>query len=618
MPTVQFSNGHTVQFSTMPTQQQIESFAQQQGWVQAKQQSPFNPNTPNSQFTQPTQSTTKMDYSNAPGTNVSSHIFSGTKDALNTMFVKPEQRLIAEAGTRIAQVGVQTANEFKNTGYDTPIDTGNPQRQSRSGTKPLPLNAPKPIANTSNSEMNINNPQHQFGVTVQPQQQGMAGVKQIGEQALNAVDAIGNVALAEAVLPIAINKATPMVKSGLNIAKNIADKTVGKQALARDLANIEAKATAKASGTNRGFMGIKGKALSDVLATPEKDVAKLNPTERSAWFENKQTEINTKSSQVSQQIKTNLQKSADVAAKNDEVLQRQLQTTARDKVIELRPKIVKSMGQQSKIYRGLIDEEMAGKENIPVSVNDLKTHIDTKYGDNPGLAQAIKDRLGLTEEVAKTLKKGELPTIQTKEPTKTLGELYNQTKSLKQDISSGAKAGSKTFTPEDKLTDDAISTLTEFMKKNGVDFSEANKFWAKYAPVRNQLVSEAKPFLQTGTQTKTFAQTLVRVAKGTDVNNENFINEVENLVKKPITKESKAIIQKLNANEKSALAQEVQAETAKMENKLATEQATKQLSNKQYEVERQARTRSIIKKILYTAGGLGIDKIVKKYTGIGF
>lgn len=194
--------------------------AQSKGFGGFVSQSSFNPNNPKSQFEQPSKGT-KMDYSNDPGTNVSGHAFSGTRDALGDMFVKPVQHLVADAGTRIPQAVAQTVNELRNPGYDTAVDTGNPQRQNAGGTAtPLPLNTPSPSANTSNLEARINKPQNQLGVTVPPQQTGVKGTHQIAGQALNAVDAIGNVALAGSLVDPTITG----LKSAGNAIVNTAQK----------------------------------------------------------------------------------------------------------------------------------------------------------------------------------------------------------------------------------------------------------------------------------------------------------------------------------------------------------------------------------------------------------
>lgn len=362
---------------------------------------------------------------------------------------------------------------------------------------------------------------------------------------------------------------------------------------------------------------VKGKPQAEILATPSDQVYKLNPSDRKAWFDNEQSKISSQSDTATQQAKDSLKTQGEATAQKAEDLKTQLATASRDKVIELRPKIVQAMGEQSKVYRSLVDEEMAGKEDTPVNIGDLKSFVETRFADNPGQLAAVKDRLGLAE-VPETVGKGQLPTIQSSEGTKTLGELYSQTKSLRQDISAGAAKGTKTFTADDKLTDDSIHTITDFMKTKGVDFSDANKFWSKYAPIRNQLVTEAKPFLQTGTQTKTFANTLMRVAKGTDVNNENFINQVEDLLGKPINDENKGIVQQMTENEKTALANKMAAEEKITNAEMAKDKALKNLSDKQFEVERQARLRTVLRRILTVGAGFGVDKTIKHYTGIGF
>jgi hypothetical protein len=400
-----------------------------------------------------------------------------------------------------------------------------------------------------------------------------------------------------------------VVKKAGDVVSNIVEKTAP---IVKGITNDVSGTISDTVGNVKGAIGteiseaVKGKPEAKILATPESDVKKLSPSERKVWFDNQKTVIETNATKTSQEIKANLNKQVEQTSKTGDALEKELATASRDKVIELRPKIVKAMGEQSKVYRSLIDEEMAGKESIPVNTNDLKSAIDSQYGDNPSIANSIKERLGLNETPSNPLKKGELPSIQTQEPQTTLGEIYNKIKSLKQDISSGAVKGSKTFTSDDVMTDKAINTLTSFMKKSGVDFSEANKFWSKYAPIRDQLVNEAKPFIQTGTQTKTFASTLSRVARGTDVNNENFIKEVENLLGKPVNKENEAIVKKITTNQKQQIADKVSAQEKSIANEMAKDKSLSKLSSKEFEIERQAKLRSYVKKTIITVLGLEV------------
>jgi hypothetical protein len=387
------------------------------------------------------------------------------------------------------------------------------------------------------------------------------------------------------------------VEKGVGVIKGVGEKVTGLGEKAGELK------------TGIGNI-LKGKTEQEILATAPEEVYKLKPQERSIWINNEKTKIGTESSATQLKINQELDAKLTNYQKQADDLERQLATASRDKVIELRPKIKQAMAEQSAEYRTLIEKGMKGKENIPITIGDLKGYIDIKYADNPGIGAAIKEKLGL-DTLLEPNKKAPFKT--------SLGELYNQTKSLKQDISAGARGGTKVFTSEDKLTDDAINTLTGFMKKQGVDFSEANRFWAEYAPIRNQLVKEAKPFVQADIQTKTFANTLMRVAKGKDVNNENFINEVEDLLGKPINDENKAIISKIDANTKQKIASEMEAQQKTLENQLTKEQKLGNLKSAQIEITRKARTRDIFKNIFtrWIPGLVGADWIVKRLTGIG-
>ncbi len=87
-------------------------------------------------------------------------------DTLYGAFVQPEQKILADAGTRIAQTGISAAEPLMSPGLRQTVET------------------------------NLQKPQNELGVTVEPQKQGVQGAEQIGGQALNAAAAIGNVAMA--------------------------------------------------------------------------------------------------------------------------------------------------------------------------------------------------------------------------------------------------------------------------------------------------------------------------------------------------------------------------------------------------------------------------------------
>ncbi len=167
--------------NTIPSSQEITNKI-----VNPPSTSPFNPNSADSQFVDPNAKT-----GTGWGHSINDFV-QALPQASYDSTVTPVKNLMAQAGTRMAQAGVQTKNEFQNPGYDTATDTGNPQRANAGGTvKANPIPSQTPQANTSNSETNINKSQNILGTTVEPQQQGVEGTKQIGEQGLNAAAGIG-------------------------------------------------------------------------------------------------------------------------------------------------------------------------------------------------------------------------------------------------------------------------------------------------------------------------------------------------------------------------------------------------------------------------------------------
>jgi hypothetical protein len=351
---------------------------------------------------------------------------------------------------------------------------------------------------------------------------------------------------------------------------------------------------------------IAGKTEQEILATAPEDVFKLPKAQRDIWFADQGKQIQTQTENITQQAKNNLLKQTEQTNLAADNLNKELKLASNTKVNEIRPKIVQTMGEQSKQYRSLVDEAMAGKEDITVNKTQLSSFIDAS-SDNPEIAAQIKAKLQISG-----IGKGKT----------TLGDIYDGIKSLKQDMSSAGAKGTRIFSADDVMTDKAVKILTDYMQSKGVDFVDARKFWAQYAPVRDQWISDFKPFNQAGTKTGTGASVLITDAKGVDPKNSIFIKSTEKLLGEPINVENKAILEKMSVNEKTAVANKLAADE-----KIATADVAKQiaegkLSSQQIEVGRQARLRDTIKWTIkgVAAGltGVELDKFVKKYTGIGF
>ena len=376
----------------------------------------------------------------------------------------------------------------------------------------------------------------------------------------------------------------------------------------------------------------KGKSFDDIMATAEKDVKKLSPKEREVYFNQKSKELASRHEEEMAAIKSRAQEKTtsikkeygsriDSIKESNKQLDREATTASAEEAQKLKPKVIESMKKNSQEYRNLVDKEMKGKGKSPVDKHELQTYIEERYKDDPKRVSDMKEKLGLSEKV------DPMSTKQSKLKTKTtLEDIYNQAKGLRQDIK-----GKKIYDASDKLTDDSIRVLSEFMKKKGVDLSEANKFWSEYAPLRDKLIKNVQPFTPKGSESSTF-NTFVEIIKkstqGVDPKNANFIKATEDLLGEKIgSQETKTAIEKLSQGEKQKLATEIEkvtklekaqaeAEFKKMMSEKSISKEKENIELKRFNAERDSRIRTGIKRIIgatiaYGTARTGYDYFVK-------
>lgn len=346
------------------------------------------------------------------------------------------------------------------------------------------------------------------------------------------------------------------------------------------------------------------KTLQEVQNTAPDAVSKLSSIERKAYFDNQKTLVDQKYNQMEESLtkESNL-KQATLQSQSEDLL-KQSQTASRDETIALRPKVIQAMGKQSQQYRKLVADEIAPVKDTQVDAADMRSFVQSKFGENPEMAQMITNKIGIPQD-----------------GMTTIGKIYDKTTALRQDIGTAANRGSRTFTPDEKATDDAINTLTDYLSSKGVDLSKARQFWAQYAPVRNQMVNTIRPFNQAGTETGTFSKLLQRVASGKDVNNENFMGALKELTGSEIGPDTKAAISAMNTNEKAQVAAKIEAQVKAETQSMMKDKELTKLSEQQFEAERKGRirdaTKTALKTVLLGGAGYEVNNILKKTTGIG-
>lgn len=358
--------------------------------------------------------------------------------------------------------------------------------------------------------------------------------------------------------------------------------------------------------------GTSTKSAEEILATPEKDLWKLKPSEVDTWLQSKQLN----NLEQTQQSAVDLQKLKDekISAINEKTkvetdkiisqqkdLQEKLNNSSAEKAKTMKPDIIQGMKDESAIYRQKIEKGMDGKEGLPIQREELAKFIDENSKDADTAAR-LKIKLGV-----------DTPTGET-----TLGDLYNKTKELKQDLSASGTRGTRTFTASDVETDKAIKKLTEFMKTKGVDFSEANKFWSQYAGIRDNIVNKFNPFDASNADVTRGANFINKVASGESVNfqptvdklekwtggklapqQEKILSQMDDLKLAKIQKEADAVnrIKNLDIND----IQIREGEVSNQQEKLLRDQTIKEIRDS---VNNKVRLKKVIIGAIISAGGL--------------
>lgn len=376
----------------------------------------------------------------------------------------------------------------------------------------------------------------------------------------------------------------------------------------------------------------KGKTAEEILATPENKLAGLSSEDRKVYFDAQRAQaasahtaaqgvIDKRGTQLESQIKAAGEKKMTDLNNQTQDLINQSDRASIDEAQSLKPKLIQSMGENSATYRDLIDKEIAPVRNEQVSHADLVKYITERNPENPARATEIASRLGLDTGASISNK------------SSTVGEIYDQLKGLKQDIGGAAKKGARVFTPDELKTTDAISILSDYLKnEKGINFTEANKFWSQYAPLRDKLIKNIQPFTPKGAESGTFgtfAKDIQGYVNGVKEGKVDFMQATEKLLGTKIgNPETRSALERLTANEKAKFATKLEQENKLSDAKLLREQQAadakstlsstqKVIADKEFEANRQAQTRKNIVKVLgsIVGGGVALEEL-RRLTGL--
>lgn len=383
----------------------------------------------------------------------------------------------------------------------------------------------------------------------------------------------------------------------------------------------------------RGIGDMLSSKSADEIATmardpnvTTKDISKLSAPEQEQYFKEKTQAVNedaitqrtARTQETAQAVNDSKQEIQQFAQKAGEA--------ARGETTDLKQPLQQLLKDSSQTYVQLTQEAAASGEGLDkkIDTEDLKDAIDKKFEyDQTGLGDEIKNDLGLNkpEPEPETDEATGLPVIKAEasEPdTITNQEILDKAKEIMQTVSKGSRAGNQTYSAAEYRALQKYSFLMETLGDNGIDMTEANKFWRSWAPLRNRSVAEIKPFEEAGVGKMPFESTVAKANATANtipqakakLDAQNFISELENrmgLEKGTIGSDTRdAIAQlekaKLDKAEIPRIAQE--AKDAIAADKAA---AIKEIGKQKYNAQAASRKRAIIKKtILYTLGAIGV------------
>lgn len=272
-----------------------------------------------------------------------------------------------------------------------------------------------------------------------------------------------------------------------------------------------------------------------------------------------------------QHIEEHLQGKTSELLKEQNDLESQLKQTSRKNAIAARQPLINTLRDSGQHYLDLVDEEMGTKGTMKVITGDLSDSIDRYFSEDIPRASEIKNRLGITNKTDLTSET-------------TIDNIYKKAKELRQDIGGAAKSGSRVYTADEKLTEDAVSSLTRYMKDKGVDLAAANRYWSEWAPIRNKAINNFRPFDVNEIAANKGAVTLENVVLGTDQDAVSLVKNLEERMGQSMTKDLQSIIQKMTTNQRKKFAEEYNAQSAREIASMAKEQES-QFSSIQQEVD---------------------------------
>lgn len=207
-------------------------------------------------------------------------------------------------------------------------------------------------------------------------------------------------------------------------------------------------------------------------------------------------------------------------------LEGQLNSLGWDKVQAVRQKFLTIAINSSKAFGRLVEKGIRKVGNRPIGRQEYLDELSQRFQNDPQRVQGLVDQVF-----------GEAEAVQAK-------AAYASMRQFSEGISRTAKQGRRVYTSTELFYDHAIDVLVTLMERRGAtQFRAARTSWAQWAPLRDRVMRDFKPFVQDPMEIDAMTNRLLSAAQES---RPRFVERLETEFNIPIFPELKAVLSQLD------------------------------------------------------------------------
>lgn len=236
-----------------------------------------------------------------------------------------------------------------------------------------------------------------------------------------------------------------------------------------------------------------------------------------------------------------------------DALDQSLLETADKQVIKIRDSYKRVASSKSELYREIQDKAVNQAQNKMVPVEEVRTALTESLSHRSEDIGRVMDNL-LPGESTGGIR---------------ISDIANEAKKYRTRIGVGKRSGRTMYTSGDDLADSISDGLNTVARNNGIlGFDEARAVWADWAPLRNDIWRDFKPFLRSDSQIAASTKKLVNLAKSPIPGDKRYVQKIEDILGVPLMPEQSAALEAMDTAQKAQAATNLELELLKEQVKL--------------------------------------------------